>query len=215
MSPKKSEKKIEFGDFQTPLSLAEQVCSTIKRLGLNPRTVVEPTCGLGSFLIAAAQEFDSVTHLIGTDVNPVYVKEAGRKLHDFCLPGSRKDVRIMEANFFLTDWNELLSELPDPLLILGNPPWVTNSELASMNSGNLPDKRNFLGLSGIEAITGASNFDISEWMLLQMLNWVEDRSGAIAMLCKTAVARKVLRHSWKNDSSMAVSRIYGSKRSRV
>jgi hypothetical protein len=208
MPTKRNEKKIEFGDFQTPLSLAEQVCSTVKRLGLNPRTVVEPTCGQGSFLIAAAHGFDSVTHLIGTDVNPVYVKEARRKLDNFCLSESGKDSRIMEADFFLTDWNELLSELPDPLLILGNPPWVTNSELASMNSGNLPDKRNFLGLSGIEAITGASNFDISEWMLLKMLEWVDNRLGAIAMLCKAAVARKVLLYSWKNDFSMTDSRIY-------
>ena len=86
--------------------------------------------------------------------------------------------------------------MPDPLLILGNPPWVTNTALSALNSANLPPKANIFSQSGIDALTGASNFDISEWMLLQMISWLDERPGAIAMLCKMKVARKVLQNSW-------------------
>jgi hypothetical protein len=84
-----------------------------------------------------------------------------------------------------------------PWLILGNPPWVTNADLGAIESNNLPNKSNFQGRSGIEAITGKSNFDISECMLLRYLDWLEGTEGAIAVLCKTAIARKILLHTWR------------------
>lgn len=62
-----------------------------------------------------------------------------------------------------------------------------------LNSSNLPEKSNFQNRKGIEAITGSGNFDISEWMLLQHINWLSNREGAIAFLCKYSVARKVMR----------------------
>ncbi|MGC1247632.1 MAG: SAM-dependent methyltransferase, partial [Spirulinaceae cyanobacterium] len=74
----------------------------------------------------------------------------------------------------------------------GNPPWVTSSELSVLNSQNLPAKSNFHNRRGIEAITGSGNFDISEWMLLQQVEWLSKREGTIATLCKFSVARKVM-----------------------
>jgi len=41
-------------------------------------------------------------------------------------------------------------------------------------------------------MTGSGNFDISEWILLQHVNWLSRREGAMAFLCKYAVARKVM-----------------------
>ena len=38
-------RKIEYGDFQTPQSVAARVCGLIAGIGLRPATVVEPTCG--------------------------------------------------------------------------------------------------------------------------------------------------------------------------
>jgi hypothetical protein len=63
---------------------------------------------------------------------------------------------------------------------------------------NLPDKSNFQGHGGFAAKTGKANFDISEWMLIRLLEALQGRRSAIAMLCKTATARKVLRHAWLN-----------------
>jgi hypothetical protein len=92
--------------------------------------------------------------------------------------------------------------LPEPILILGNPPWVTNAELGTLGSTNLPPKSNSQGLAGLDALTGKSNFDISEWMLVQLLRAMAGRRGWLAMLCKTAVARKVLRHAWKDGIAL-------------
>ena len=57
---------------------------------------------------------------------------------------------------------------------------------------NLPDKTNFLSHNGLDAITGKSNFDVSEWMLIRVIEWLRGHNGYIAMLCKTSVARKIL-----------------------
>ncbi len=104
-------------------------------------------------------------------------------------------VEINESDFFRTDWRKILSSLQGYILVIGNPPWVTNSELGVLNSTNLPEKSNFQNRKGIEAITGSGNFDISEWMLLQHIKWLLKREGAIAFLCKYAVARKVMRQA--------------------
>lgn len=98
--------------------------------------------------------------------------------------------------------------MPEPILIIGNPPWVTNAGLASLGSTNLPRKSNFQNLRGIEALTGKSNFDISEWMLLQTFSWMENREATLAMLCKTVVARKLLLKAWQNKCSIETSSIY-------
>jgi len=100
---------------------------------------------------------------------------------------------INKADFFTTGWGKILSGLHGYVLIIGNPPWVMSSELGVLNSKNLPEKSNFRNRKGIEAITGSGNFDISEWMLLQHINWLSKREGTIAFLCKYTVARKIMR----------------------
>lgn len=54
-----------------------------------------------------------------------------------------QSVVIEEGNFFDLDWKKIVDGLPRPLLVIGNPPWVTNSALAALGSGNLPEKSNF------------------------------------------------------------------------
>ena len=73
---------------------------------------------------------------------------------------------------------------------------------------NLPYKSNFQKHRGIDAITGKGNFDISEWMLIKALEWIKGRNAAVAMLCKTAVARKILLHAWKFTYNLESSAIY-------
>ncbi len=34
----------EFGDFQTPPELAAKVCEIVSRLGVQPLSLIEPTC---------------------------------------------------------------------------------------------------------------------------------------------------------------------------
>lgn len=202
----RSKNKVEFGDFQTPPVLARDVCRTLAALGVQPAAIVEPTCGRGALLEAAAEVFGKARHVIGFDVNSDYVAWARRQLQRF---HPAKQVVVESADFFEYDWPALLARLSDPLLLVGNPPWVTNSALGCLGSGNLPSKRNSQGLRGIEALTGKSNFDISEWMLLRMTEWIRGRDATLAMLCKTAVARKVLHRSWCSGANWSAASIYG------
>ncbi|MBI3879786.1 MAG: SAM-dependent DNA methyltransferase [Verrucomicrobia bacterium] len=77
-----------------------------------------------------------------------------------------------------------------------------------MNGSNLPVKENFLGLRGLAARTGKSNFDISEWMLIRLVRALRGRAATIAMLCKTATARKLLRYSWQNDGRVSEASLH-------
>jgi hypothetical protein len=94
------------------------------------------------------------------------------------------------------------------LLIVGNPPWVTNAELAAIGSTNVPMKSNFQGRSGLDALTGKANFDISEAMLLRLIDALSGRDAVLAMLCKTAVARKVLEHGWRKAARIESAEMY-------
>ena len=189
--------KIEYGDFQTPLSLAKRVCGLIAASGFRPATVLEPTCGEGAFLVAAADAFPNAM-LFGYDRNPRHAETAGRRV-----PCDGR-LRIDAVDFFSHDWDAVLASFAEPILVLGNPPWVTSATVGTLGGGNLPAKSNADKLRGIHAITGSANFDVSEWMIRQNMRWLDGRAGRVAVLCKTSVARKVLRHAW--SSRMALER---------
>ena len=183
----KSKHKSEFGDFQTPESLCEDVCDLLIELGVSPQSIIEPTCGRGSFLKAARGVFSDGAEVLGFDCNPDYVKEAQR------VPG----VFVRCEDFFAKDWSGTIASLPEPILVLGNPPWVTNSEVSRQGGSNVPRKSSVKGLKGLAAVTGKSNFDISEWMLFHLFERLSGRRAVLAILCKTTVARKVLCRAWK------------------
>jgi len=204
MASKKSKQVWEFGDFQTPQALASQALAVLSRLELKAKSVIEPTCGNGSFLLAAANAFPSARALVGLDVNADYLRE----LHRQCREEKLATIKTIHADFFTFDWASLLNELEEPIAIIGNPPWVTSADLGMLGSSNLPQKSNFQGRKGIEALTGKSNFDISEWMLLKHVEWLQTKKGVLAMLCKTAVARKVLIHAWKTGQAISEASIH-------
>lgn len=192
----KATQRAEFGDFQTPLALAQQVCEIISASHEQPDVIVEPTCGRGAFLLAASQSFPAA-QLHGWEINADYVAHAESVLAE---NSARTFLRC--ADFFACDWERELSALKGKLLILGNPPWVTSSAVSAMNGQNLPVKENFLGLRGMAAKTGKANFDISEWMLIQLLRCLKGRESTIAVLCKTGTARKFLRYAWQNHGQV-------------
>jgi hypothetical protein len=196
----------EFGDFQTPPTLAKQACALLARQGLVPASILEPNCGKGAFLAAASEAFSGAHALVGVEINELYADLARRSIES--TRSASRDVRVIQGDFFKVDWRELLGALPDPLLIIGNPPWVTNAELSALGSSNLPKKSNFQGHRGLDAITGKSNFDISEYMLIQEIGWISQRDATLAMLCKTAVARKALRYAWQHSTAPQKSDMY-------
>lgn len=206
MALNKRKEEVEFGDYQTPAPLAQSAIQVVKKhLSIVPHTVVEPTCGWGNFLIAAADVFPDADTVIGADVNATYIAQTQQRI------SSRTDSKrfsLNHADFFQVDWRALLQDARQPLLIVGNPPWVTNAALGAVSSGNLPEKTNFQGHRGLDAITGKANFDISEWMLIQNLHWLDHRTGAMAVLCKVSVARKVLLYAWKQSLGLCKAKIF-------
>ncbi|MBN1813325.1 MAG: N-6 DNA methylase [Anaerolineae bacterium] len=202
---RKSRRRAEFGDFQTPPELANSICRLLFELGAKPLSIVEPTCGRGNFLVAALGQFASAVRAVGIDINSEYVECARDRL---ATQSHTTQLQLSQGNFFNMSWGELLDSLPDPILVIGNPPWITSSELTSLNSTNLPKKTNFRELAGLDAKTGKSNFDISEWMLIHILEFLDGRDATMAMLCKTGVARKVLGYAWKRNLGVHHSQIY-------
>ena len=203
MAPK-TKQKTEFGDFQTPLALANNCCDWIAcRLkdltdqAMHPQTILEPTCGVGNFLVAASSHFKDAS-LHGVEINPDYVKQARENLAE-----CEQFVQVRCEDQFQFDTTNFIDESAKPILVLGNPPWVTNSELGLIESRNLPKKSNSRNgnASGIDAITGSSNFDISEWIITRFLNELPDRS-AVAFLCKTTVVRKCLSQMWQQTTGL-------------
>lgn len=176
--------RVEFGDWQTPSELARAVVELLHGQGRHFASVLEPTCGRGAFL-AAARALYPTACLVGHDIDARHLEHTRALLGDHA-------VELTRADAFTVDWERVLRTLPAPLLILGNPPWVTSSRLGAIGGSNAPARENSRRLEGLDALTGRSNFDVSEWMLVRLLEAARGRSFELAMLCKSSVARRVL-----------------------
>lgn len=192
-------RRAEFGDWQTPFELAQASCAKLVELGIKPDVVIEPTCGVGAYVLAAKEAFPKANAIHGYEINPEYLSKLTERLTE--TPGT-EHVQVHEADFFAHDWEASLQTVEGTLLVIGNFPWVTSSQQGAIGGTNLPVKSNFQGHSGFDAMTGKANFDISEWMLLKVLAWFRHRTGAIGMLVKTAVARKILSQAQQQGATL-------------
>lgn len=184
--------KREYGDYQTPIEFAKKVCHYLKNYcHIEPSAIVEPTCGIGNFLKSSL--LFNANEYYGIEINPDYCKICNASInHD--------NVTIIHSDFFTFSTKTLIKDNRQ-ILVLGNPPWATNSMLSTLNSNNLPAKTNFKGLKGITAITGSSNFDICESIILQLINEYRNTNTVISMLCKTSVARNIFKELKRNEIS--------------
>lgn len=183
----------DFGDFQTPYDLARRICRRIKDTGFLPEVIVEPTSGEGNFVFAALEVFHDLERVYCVDIQESYKDIFDKRREDYFSRYNHIKTRVdfFRDNLFLHEFDSSL--LKKRILIVGNPPWVTNKELSSINSSNLPVKENFKQLSGMDALTGKSNFDIAEYMILKILNDFKNTNARIAMMCKTVVVRNIIR----------------------
>lgn len=182
----KTEKK-EFGDYQTPPDFAEMVCKYLyDDLNIRPKFIIEPTAGVGAFLKASLNIFKESEKVFGVEIYEKYCDKCREILDD--------RLTIICDDFFNFNTPSIV-DTDSKVLIVGNPPWVTNSDLEY----NLPKKMNFKKLSGTDAITGASNFDICEYMILKLIEEFKNTDATIAMLCKTSVARNVFQEIYRRN----------------
>jgi len=185
--------KKEFGDFQTPLELSRLMVNILNEINICPDIIIEPTCGLGNVLLTA-HDFFKPHKAIGIEINNNYCKTLMKQVN------SNNKITIINNDIF-NSFNALKESIIDTAvcLFIGNPPWITNSDLGSIESINLPKKINIKNLRGIEAITGKSNFDITEYIIIRLLEEFNQQKSVFAFLCKTLVARNILKYCWNNS----------------
>lgn len=192
------EDRVSYGDWQTPITLAEKVCENhIQKYG-QPDIVIEPTCGLGAFVISALTKFPGLLEIHAIEINREYTKALKLDILKNALTFPSRatpDIFIYHADFFRFDFEPIVKRAKKNnwnLAILGNPPWVTNSKQGKNNSLNVPFKQNIYGFKGIDAITGKSNFDISEFITLHLLKLSQINKGGISFLLKNSVIRNII-----------------------
>lgn len=179
----------EFGDFQTPSALVAGVLKSLGKPKWPWTRVLEPTCGKGNFIAGLLELPRPPQEICAFEIQDSHIRKALECAFDASL--TRMDIR--KANLFNLDLrNDLEWTTKGHLLVVGNPPWVTNSELGSLESNNLPKKINLKGLRGLDARTGKSNFDITEFIWIKLITELSKECPTIALLCKTSVARNVL-----------------------
>jgi len=97
--------------------------------------VIEPTCGCGKFLEGLLKQTKPPCEIQAIEIQDVHLKSVRRIAQEF----SENRIVIRQANLFDLDLHrDLQWSETGPLLVVGNPPWVTNSELGVLESDNLP-----------------------------------------------------------------------------
>lgn len=190
----------EYGDWQTNYPLALSICRMLKENGVSPQVVIEPTCGKGNFILAALATFDTVEDVYGIEINAGYISELSQNLKQVQYPSSVR-LHLLNKNFFAVDFKEIKNAIKGKnILVLGNPPWVTNSKLGELDSDNVPVKSNFKGNKGLEAITGKGNFDIAEYITFKMQEVVAGENAFMALLLKCSVIKNLIYEQGKKQT---------------
>lgn len=193
----------DLGDFQTPPALVAGVLKCLGPIGKKWTRVLEPTCGHGNFIRGLLDSSTPPAEIQAIELQDSHLQIARGISQD----SVTNRVAVKQANVFDLD---LRCDVPwsntGPLLIVGNPPWVTNAELGALGSSNLPGKTNLKGLRGVEALTGSSNFDIAEYIWLKLIRELAPEQPTIALLCKTAVARNVLQFAF--EAALPITRAF-------
>ncbi|MDR2907077.1 MAG: SAM-dependent methyltransferase [Bacteroidales bacterium] len=197
-----AENRIEYGDFQTNKQLAESVCYYLKNKNVNPKILLEPTCGRGNFILSAIKTFDSLQQIFGVEIQEKYLWHLKFELLVYFLnnpTANKPQIQLYHCSVFDFDFKQIKQQIKgQELLVIGNPPWVTNSTLSTLDSKNLPQKSNFKKAKGLDAITGKGNFDIGESISVKMLDLFSKENGHFAFLVKNLVIKNIVFDQRKN-----------------
>jgi hypothetical protein len=193
----------EFGDFPTPPALVADILKCLNVNGESWTRVLEPTCGCGNFISGLLSLPQPPKEIQAIEFNSKYCQEVTK----ISQKSIATRVIVHEARIFDIDLLQSLkwSESGD-LLVIGNPPWVNNTQLGLLDSDNLPVKSNFKRFRGIEALTGCSNFDLTEYILIKIIKELGEQKPTIALLCKTSVARNILQFAY--DARLNISNTF-------
>lgn len=174
------------GDFQTPKDLASKVWATLDSSDYD--LVIEPTFGRGSFITTLPDDYRA--DIIGWEIQEDYYRAA---LVECKAAGN---LHLVNADIFTITEKDIPTTPETTVLVIGNPPWVTNAEQGSLGGKNTGRKQNFKALNGLDALTGKSNFDVSEAIILRLVNLLsrECKVAQFALLVKFSVVRSLLQY---------------------
>jgi len=195
-------RKIEYGDFQTNIQLTSKITNLIANKNINPEVLIEPSCGTGNFIITSLKQFSNLKKIYAVELFKPYIITAKLKILELFLENEtliKPKIQFFHKNVFDFNFNSIVQENKDlSFLIIGNPPWVTNSKLGAIDSVNLPRKSNINNQGGLDALTGKSNFDIAEAITQNIIQAFENQSGTLAFLVKNNVIKNLLFNQIQN-----------------
>jgi len=172
------------GDYQTPHDLARQVWETLK--GAQFDLVIEPTFGMGSFFETMPATCNAA--VIGWEIHQEYYWATVEGV-----ASNRRQYDLYHGDILDASIADIVAPLGGDILVIGNPPWVTNAEQGVLGGRNTGGKVNLKNLPGLDALTGKANFDIAEAIILHLLTVTRAyRSVQFALLVKFSVARNLL-----------------------
>ena len=201
----------EYGDFQSPFTLTNSVCKLIAENDFEPTILIEPSCGKGNFIVSALNRFPSIKKINAKEKQEHNKEELIYNLIENSITLESKKLLFLNSSFFDVEFFNFfkennIQEQDHTFLILGNPPWVTNSFLGSINSSNIPTKNNKkTKFKGLDALTGKSNFDIAEYFITKLTNYFKNKRFFLAMVCKTATTQNIVKNSFKFSSNLELS----------
>lgn len=199
-----NEKRDEYGDWQTNLPLAISICEHIKSQGILPQVIIEPTCGQGNFIVAALLTFDTIEDVYGIEIYKPYIEVLKDKLQKFGKSLDNINIHLYHENVFDFDFRKITEHVNGRVVLaIGNPPWVTNSKLSEIGSDNLPIKTNFKKVKGLEAITGKGNFDIAEYICIQLIEKFSAENVYFAFLLKNSVIKNLVYEQKAGKASLS------------
>ncbi|HEY2154533.1 MAG TPA: class I SAM-dependent methyltransferase [Isosphaeraceae bacterium] len=180
----------DLGDFQTPPGLVAAVLDRLDALDIPRSRVLEPTCGRGHFVSGLLARADPPAEIRGFEIQPGHLDDAR------AIDAGPTLISLEQADLFSVDLAAHLRWSSDgPLFVVGNPPWVTTAALGRLGSTNGPARARVEGLTGLDSRTGRSNFDLAEAVWVKLLTELAGPDVTIALLCKVATARNVLRRA--------------------
>ncbi len=204
LNPEDRNDKVEYGDYQTNTNLSDNICGLLKSKKIDPNIIFEPTFGKGNFIISSLKFFKNIQQIYGIEIYKPYIQITKFKILDYFIQNPNEKnipkIKLFHANIFDFDIKKHIKiNKNNNFLILGNPPWVTNSELSGINSKNLPRKVNFKNHKGLDAMTGKGNFDIAEFITNSLFDKFSEKTGDFAFLVKNSVIKNVLQRQIVNN----------------
>ena len=181
---------VALGDFQTPPSLATQCAEAVASLDIPFQRMIEPCCGEGNFMMAAAATLSSLDEIRGIEIQGEHVHTARQRLG--ASAQSHAEWSVQEADLFDLDLSEIQWNTGGPLLVLGNPPWVMASRLAAAGTSVEAARqcmRRFLP-NRLTLARGA-DFDLAEAVWVKALTELRTEAPTIVMLVKQSTARRL------------------------